>query len=356
MTLLLLSAVALALPPLAGQGIDDLDWVDVDVDELRELAQVQLQPDGIWEGELVRGDHRNVVALAMVDPWYGQLSVFCSGSLIHPEWILTASHCLDAVDAYEAYGFEYYALTGENIIDGAYDDVAAFRRTFIHEEFSGEPYITNDIGLVRLDTGLNNVPVAVLNDKTVKDTWLGDEHNYVGFGSTYDNRGDSGVKRDTWIPIVEFDEMYLYAYSPDTNVCSGDSGGPSFRDTANGPVQVGVNVFVSPGCAGGSNGSTRVDSYLDWILDKVDDLELSSEQGTGTGGTTGGTEGTSSTGSGGLQRPSGQPESFGEEWKPAITPEKGTYGVGMRCSSTGGASGWLAILPVVGMLLRRRSR
>jgi V8-like Glu-specific endopeptidase len=359
---LLFSLAAFATPPLESLGQDELEWTDINLVEfdaaVARTAGTPGAPSGIWEGDMVRGAHTNVVALAMIDPWYGQLSVFCTGSVIHPEWILTASHCLEAVEPYEAYGMEFYALTGDNMVSGNYDDVAPFRRIHIHPDFTGSSgAILHDIGLVRLDSELNNVPIAVMNDKTVKDGWVGDEHNYVGFGSTYDNRGDSGVKHETWIPIDSFDDMYLYGYSPDSNVCSGDSGGPSFRDTSVGPVQVGVNVYVTPGCAGGANGSTRVDAYLPWIEDKVGDLVLFTdlEDGGTTGGTTGGTDIGTEGGSGGLDRPSGAPAGFSDGWADPVVPEKGTYALGMRCS-TGGTSGgsWL-VLPLLGLALRRRS-
>ena len=355
---LVYATLALAAPILDDVGAIDHEWLDVDLAELDAAVERTRQtPHGIWEGDVVRGGHSNVVALAMVDPWYGQLSVFCTGSVIHPEWILTASHCLEAVEAYAAYGMEHYALTGDNMLSGAYDDVAPFRRVHIHPEYNGSA-LQNDIGLVRLDSPLNSVPLVVVNDKEPKDGWIGDEHNYVGFGSTYDNRGDSGIKHETWIPVDAFDSMYLYAYSPDTNVCSGDSGGPSFRDTKVGLVQVGVNVYVTPGCAGGANGSSRVDAYIDWIEGKVGDLVLFSEvEATETGGTSGGTTdgGTAGTGQGGLDRPAGEPEGFGEAWVPAVTPEKGTYKVGMRCSTGAtGAAGWM-VLPLLALAYRRRS-
>ena len=64
------------------------------------------------------------------------------------------------------------------------------------------------------------------------------------------------------------DNFYFYSYSNGTNVCSGDSGGPSVLWQGNTYTQVGVNAFVydydNTPCNGGSNGSARVDRYIAW--------------------------------------------------------------------------------------------
>ena len=68
--------------------------------------------------------------------------------------------------------------------------------------------------------------------------------------------------------------MFIYAYDPETNLCSGDSGGASLRLTDDGYTIVGVNSFVfsvqgSNPCVGGASGATRVDSNFEWIREFV---------------------------------------------------------------------------------------
>ena len=63
------------------------------------------------------------------------------------------------------------------------------------------------------------------------------------------------------------DQSVICAIGQDTDVCSGDSGGPLFRlDDAESPEIVGVSSFVLSGCNSGvPSGFTSVGHYVEWI-------------------------------------------------------------------------------------------
>ena len=220
-------------------------------------------------------DFVQVGAIMAYSDDYGGMS-FCSGTLIDEMWVVTAAHCIEAVEEYAGYGMDIYFLLGHNLYsdDGVdyYDTVSGWE---MHPEYSGTAsMISSDIGLLELSTGITEVDPIPLSQEVPSDLWLGEYLDYVGWGVTSDGTEDSGRKRTTSIPYNSVDDTFLYAYDPNTNLCSGDSGGASLKWTEDGYTLVGVNSFVfavqgSQPCDGGASGATRVDAYYDWIRQYV---------------------------------------------------------------------------------------
>jgi len=335
---------------------------DYDLPPLEEFqAQIELggfkldRPQGIVNGTRT-SDYNNVVVLMAFDRWGGFM--FCSGSQIDDEWFLTAGHCLDGADEMIAQRYDLYIGWGgdsDNLTDSR-----EWKQHIIHPEYD-DRWLWHDVGLVEtLDpkTGINPM---ILNDEEVNNGWEGMELTFAGYGDTYDNANDAGLKRITDIPIDRVTFQHIYAYHPDTNVCQGDSGGPAMELNGDGQWEVvGVNSFVSPGCVGGEAGAARVDTHIDWIMgyvpdakvgpyEPVDEVTEPTDTETDTDpGTTGGngTEPDPDTSS---------PDGWGEEWEAPTTPSKGSYPTGVRCQTgpTGSVAqlGWLAF---IGVLARRR--
>ena len=218
----------------------------------------------------------------------------CSSTLIAPDVVLLAAHCLDdyaftfgfgEVEDKELFWTRQVDLTSW---DGTQQnpelpiDTIAVVDYIIHDGFSMENFDigisqNDDIALLFLETPITDVRHAFLpNENIASQITEGMEVDVVGWGqqiatSQFESppAGSYAIKQIGASYIAELGtyEFQVGMEEADVRKCHGDSGGPTFA-TLGGEIRViGVtsHAYDESDCFETGGVDTRTDAYLDWI-------------------------------------------------------------------------------------------
>lgn len=209
--------------------------------------------------------------------------VWCSGTLVHPNVVSIAAHCVTPARPIVGIGF---GEVGEGET-GAPQRVVDIEDCVAHPGYLSEGH--PDIGFCTLAEPVDDVPIIpILAGCDVELLEEGTEITIVGFGAVYGeyagdgfNTHGTGPKRHTLQTIYDVDladdEVHLVGSSGAQSACFGDSGGPAFIELSDGSWRVfgaaselyNPSGFPPPGTPGNICGvgvtygvlSTR----LDWL-------------------------------------------------------------------------------------------
>ncbi len=239
------------------------------------------------------------VGLLVFEDTLGHPAWRCSGSLIAPTVVLTASHCTDGAVAARAWfksdvtkaSEPTYPYAGGNAVEGTPYTNPLYNKD--NPYGGGLPgFSFRDVGVVVLDApvdvgGFAELPTAGLVDTLANKTAV----DFVGYGVQYQlkEKGQKPGPADRWtgprvrmyapselvsgnfVHSADYLRLALNPGGGSGGTCFGDSGGPDLLGGTS--TVLGVNSYVTNSNCSGVGYSARVDvpETLAWVESFLDD-------------------------------------------------------------------------------------
>lgn len=253
------------------------------------LSQAGASPRIVGGTNAATGEYPFIVALVSAGSSVAS-GQFGGGSLIAPQWVLTAGHCGEG----ETPSSVEVWIGGRNLNNESEGIRVTVEAIYIHPDYSTtfKGSLHNDVCLYKLATPVTSItPVPLASSSS--EVAPGTNARIIGWGTTSEGGSSPSILQKADVPIVSLSTANSYYRDLDSSnlpagysgggidTCQGDSGGPLLVADGLGGWKVGGVVSFGDGCArpGVYGIYANVPTLRSWILNTMGENSVSDDHG-----------------------------------------------------------------------------